>query len=203
MTGFGALLARLPAYQQTDLGALTTATGITESDVRAVLNGMTPSPSLLRDAMPLTAEQRHRLRQFARALPQEERTTPTPPPRPWQHYPPGPGAVIVGLLHNRNLDWLSAARTLGTLTDRYLSAATIGMVGRGRVEPTPDLLADFATMLDIPAGILTALTGIGLPEPTPAEAGMAELIWEARRLPLAQLDQVRAQAARLRQSHLP
>ncbi|MFC9293805.1 hypothetical protein ACFTWH_35965 [Streptomyces sp. NPDC057011] len=57
---------------------------------------------------------------------------------------------------------MAGAQTFLALTGRYWSAATYGQVGHGRVELTPDLVADFATVLGIRADDLAALTGIAL-----------------------------------------
>ena len=66
--------------------------------------------------------------------------------------------------------------------------------GHGRTQPTPELLVDFSTALDVPAGDLAALTGVPLPRVFPnlrsAAAGLAELIWGVRRLTASQLQQV-------------
>lgn len=64
------------------------------------------------------------------------------------------------MLHNRNLNLPATAHTFGTVTDRYWAAATFGQVGHGRKPLPPDLLADCATLLDVPADDLSALTGI-------------------------------------------
>ncbi|MFF3128410.1 hypothetical protein ACFVRD_40455 [Streptomyces sp. NPDC057908] len=64
--------------------------------------------------------------------------------------------------------------------------------GTSRKQLTPDLVADFGTLLGIPADDLAALTGITLSEEPhtqePAAADMAELLWDLRRLTA---DQVR------------
>lgn len=56
---------------------------------------------------------------------------------------------------------MGTARTFLHLTGRYWSASTYGMVGHGRKELTPDLLADFATVLGIPADDLAVLKRYG------------------------------------------
>lgn len=159
-------------------------------------------PGLLTQARHLPTEQRRRLRHFVRTLPQQDRTQPVPPPRPWEQYPPGIGAVLVRLLHNRNLDWTTAVRVLAELTGLGLSAATIGVIGRGRKELTPGLLTDLATVLGIPATTLATLANIELPadnpQPDPATADIAELIWDIRNLTADQLRQVCDQAISMR-----
>lgn len=121
-----------------------------------------------------------------------------------ERYQPGIGAVLVRMLGNRNLDWTGGVWTLGLLTGHvYLSAATIGMVGHGRKELTPDLLAGFATVLDVPADDLASITGMepagDIPPPNPAAADVAELIWEVRRLNADQVRQVCDEAESMRQ----
>jgi hypothetical protein len=59
-------------------------------------------------------------------------------------------------------------------------------------------LFHYSTLLDLPAGDLAALTGItpvsGPPAPRPDVAGMAELVWELRRLTAEQVEHVYAVA---------
>lgn len=233
--GFGVLLARLAAHRKLDIGDLARLAGVPEPELRAVVDGVAPSPSLLRrlapaldlhaadlfaiagvpvpdDLAPLDATARHlvrqllweavrlpperrdELRRLVRSLPQAQRTQPVPAPREFERYETGFGAVLVRMLRNRNLDRLGAATTLAAVTDLYLSPSTIGVVGGGRMEVTPDRLAKFATVLGVPAGDLAALAGIRQPEgigpPHPAAADVAELTWEARRLTADQLRRV-------------
>ncbi len=149
----------------------------------------------------LSPERRSELLAFARALPQETRTRPettqgrrTPPE--YERYAPGFGAMLVRMLAHRNLTWAGAAKALYAVSGPYLSAATVGQVGRGRKELTPELLVAFGNALGVAAADLAALTGIDLPDGPPphdpAVADAAELIWEARRLRCDQVAEVRA-----------
>ncbi|WP_406118492.1 hypothetical protein [Streptomyces sp. NBC_00989] len=218
-----------------DLTDLSRSAGIPEPELRAVFDGMVPSPSLLRRlgpalhlhaadlcviagvavpdelapldvraggmvpglvraAMSLPPERRHRLRQLVQSLPQENRTQPVPTSRVYEQYERGFGGVLVRMLSNRNLSWMGMARTFLFMTGRYWSASTYGMVGHGRKELTPDLLVDFATLLGIPADTLSVLTGIDLPDGTPSQrpvaTDVAELLWDVRRLTVDQVRQV-------------
>lgn len=242
--GFGVLLARLAGRRGLDAAGLSRLSGVGESEVRAVFDGVVPDPSLLRrlapalglhaadlfviagapvpdelapldaeakpwvrglvnDALPLSPEQRRRLRQRARSLPQQSRTQPVPPPRSYEQYEPSPGAMITRMLHIRNLHWLGAATALACVTNGqvYLSAATIGTVGRGGKELTPDLMVAYASVLGVPVGDLAALAGVELPDvaPNPVAAEMAELIWDVRRLTADQVQQVSAEAKSMQQ----
>lgn len=143
---------------------------------------------------------------FARSLPQHGRAEPFPPPRAYEQYPPGFGGMLARMLATRNLDWMSSVRVLYavSLGRVYWSAATVGLVGRGRKEVTPALVAVFAAALGIPAGDLAAIGGIGLPaDPgmplSPSAGAMAELTWEARRLTAGQLKAVHGKAEAMRQ----
>ncbi|MFF3055258.1 hypothetical protein [Streptomyces sp. NPDC057909] len=60
------------------------------------------------------------------------------------------------MLANRNLDWMSFARVLRTVSGLHVNASTIGGVVHGRVKPTRDLPADFAVVLGILVGDLVA-----------------------------------------------
>ncbi|MCX5357220.1 hypothetical protein OG864_00255 [Streptomyces sp. NBC_00124] len=136
-------------------------------------------------------DQRDRLRWLAQALPQERRTQPAPEPRAHLQYPPGPGGLLMRLLANRNLGWSAGAQTFLPLTGRYWSAATYGQVGHGRIELTPDLLADYAIVLGIRADDLAALTDVKLPDrtapPSQVAVDVTGLIWDVRRLTLDQI----------------
>ena len=149
---------------------------------------------LVQEVVGLPPERRRRLRQLARALPQESRTEPVWTPQVYEQFKRGPGAVLLGMVGNRNLSWTGIAWTFVSLTGRYWAASTYGGVGSGRKELTPDLLTDFATVLGIPADTLSVLTGIDLPDgtppPDPAAADAAQLLWDVRRLTVDQVQKV-------------
>ncbi|KDN87606.1 hypothetical protein [Kitasatospora cheerisanensis] len=145
---------------------------------------------IVRDLLGLPADERAGLLELVRSLPQEERTTaperPTGEPRG-----KGAGAKVVRMALNRNLDLFGLAYTMAYLTPSYLSPSTYGLIGRAEEELTPDLAADFATLLGMDPGDLSALTGIALsgplPPPGPEVTDAVALIWSARRLSDAQL----------------
>jgi hypothetical protein len=143
---------------------------------------------------------------FARSLPQHDRAVPFPPPRPYEQYPPGFGGMLARMLATRNLNWMSSVRVLYTVSlgRIYWSAATVGLIGRGRQDVTPALVAVFAAALGIPAGDLAAIGGIHQPaDPgfplNPSAAALAELTWEARRLTAEQVQLVHAETEAMRQ----
>nr|WP_328790374.1 hypothetical protein [Streptomyces sp. NBC_00273] len=150
---------------------------------------------LARDAIGLPRQDLERLRRIAAALPQQDRTRPAPEPRPYLQYPPGPGGLLMRLLANRNLGWSAGARVFLSLTGRYWSPATYGQVGRGLKELSPDLQADYATVLGIRADDLAVLTGIGLPDghrpPPLAAVEVAGLVRDVRRLSREQVRELR------------
>ncbi|MEV0742513.1 hypothetical protein AB0I51_42860 [Streptomyces sp. NPDC050549] len=152
----------------------------------------------MQDAVGLPLERRRRLGQLARALPQESRTEPVRTPQVYEQFERGPGGVLLGMVGNRNLSGI--ARTFLSLTGRYWAVSTYGAVGGGRKELTPNLLADFATVLGVPVDTLSVLTGVDVPDVppprSPAAVDAAELLWEVRRLTVDQLRQV-ADAARV------
>ncbi|NEA53414.1 hypothetical protein G3I60_04360 [Streptomyces sp. SID13666] len=157
---------------------------------------------LARHAARSPRDGRDHLRRLAQRLPQEHRTQPVPEPRAHLQYPPGPGALLMRLLANRNLGWLAGAQTFLHLTGRYWSAATYGQVGHGLMELTPDLLADYATVLGIRADDLAALTGVDPPDrtapPSEVAADVTGLMWDVRRLTLDQIEQLRDTAESMR-----
>jgi hypothetical protein len=158
---------------------------------------------LVHDTAQMSAANRRLLLAAMRAQPPVVREGRGGVDRPYHRYEPGFGAVLVQLTHNRNLGWLCTAQALHAVSDGriYLSAATIGGVGRGTVAATPELVAGFAGVLGIPAADLAALGGLRLPEGLPPlhprAADVAAVIREARRLTTAQLAQVGLTARRL------
>jgi hypothetical protein len=161
---------------------------------------------LVREAAELPERHQGELLDFALSLPQQDRAEPFPAPKKWEQYPPGFGGMLARMLATRNLDWLSSVKVLYavSLGRVYWSAATVGLVGRGRKEVTPDLVTVFAAALGIPAADLAAIGGIRLPAEAgirlnPAAAAMAELTWEARRLTAEQVNLVRGKAEAIRQ----
>lgn len=161
----------------------------------------TYAASLVNAAWRLSPQSSGRLLALARALPQQERSRPVPAPKSYEVYPPGFGGVLLRMLRNRNLDWVSAAKVLYLVGGAPpISGSTVGMIGRGRKEMTTRLLVGFAAVLGMDAGDLAAMSRIELPPEElpvhPCAPEMAELIWEARRLTCEQVrhlsDQVKS-----------
>jgi hypothetical protein len=145
-------------------------------------------PPLVGHALRLLPEQRQRLRKIVHSLPQEEPTEPVSALPAYEQFQPSMGALLVCMLRNRNLNWSRSAKVLSRLAGIHLAASTIGAIGHGRKELTPELLAGFATVLAISLDDLAALTGMELSDGTPsanlAVADVAQLIWDVRRLTL-------------------
>ncbi|MGW2279319.1 hypothetical protein [Streptomyces sp. NPDC001770] len=190
------------------MGPLARALGLTTADLYEIAGvsppwGLLPRdrgaqgwlPDLVALELGLPARFRRELCRLARSLPVGAEAAP-PPDRPYERYPPGPGALLVRMLGNRNLGWSAAAQVLARMTDTCLSAATIGALGRGRIEPTPELTAGLGTVLGLPADVLTALTGAApsAVEPAPQVADAALLIRDTSRLTEAQVLQLIQQA---------
>ncbi|MFF2148790.1 hypothetical protein [Kitasatospora sp. NPDC058190] len=148
------------------------------------------------NTMAMPAENRRLLLDAIRAQPLVPREGRGGIDRPYHRYEPGLGAVLLELTHSRNLNWTCTAKALYAVTSGriYLVASTIGGIGRGTVEVTPELVAGFAGLLGIPARDLAALGGVRLPDDLPPldpqAADVAAVIWEARRLTTAQLEEV-------------
>ncbi|GII33517.1 hypothetical protein Pmi06nite_69590 [Planotetraspora mira] len=185
-------LAPVLGLHAADLFAIAGA-GVPEDLAPVDITAGRSVPYFLLDAVRLPLEKRTVLRQFVASLPQEKRAQPFEPPT-HEQYQSGPGALLMRMVRNRNLGWTATAKTFLAVTGRYWSAATYGWVQNGRKQLTPELLADFSAVLDVPADDLAALTGVALPDaalvPKPDVTGVAELIWDVRRLTASQLRQV-------------
>lgn len=160
-------------------------------------------PSIVQSAVKLPSHSRRRLLEFARSLPQCDRIGSVPEPKDYERYPPGFGGILVRMLENRNLKWVSSAKLLYILGGSSpMSAHVIGALGQGRREVTPRLVADFAAVLGISAEDLAAVGGMEIHEDdfpvNPAAADLAMLIWETRRLTREQVQQLGGLAASLR-----
>jgi hypothetical protein len=254
LPSFGVLLTRLMEHRGLDSRTLSNTAEISESQLRALLNGAAPDPpespeppdaellerlapaidlhtadlfviagldvpeglapveaaagkllpDLVREFMHLSPESRRRLRQIVQSMPQADRTEPAAEPPTWERHDPGLGAMLVRLFRNRNMSHMESVRVLFLMTGIGLSRSTLGMVGDGRKELSPELLADFATVLGIPAEDLAALTDIELPAgspapPHPATTGVAELLWDVRRLTTEQLQEIHERAESMRE----
>lgn len=155
-------------------------------------------PVIANLAMSMPAERRQLLRQLVESLPREARTQPVRAPKGYEHYDGGFGAALVRMLHARNLDWLGGAEAMLAVANVPLSAVTVGAIGHDREELTPELLTAFAHVLGISSKLLSALTGIEVPDDVPVdgspEAEVADLIWTMRNLTLDQVQQVYHQA---------
>ncbi|TDB86687.1 hypothetical protein E1264_17130 [Actinomadura sp. KC216] len=160
---------------------------------------------LVEYALCLPAGQRAELQRLVRELPQEPRRRPY---APWKWFDPhkaGVGALVANMLYaNRNLDYQGVVRALAGCSNgrMYVSPSTVGMIGAGRIELSPERLADLSTVIDMPAGDLSAITGIPLPEGSPPEdpaaADVAALLWEVRRLSAGQVWRVCVRAEEMR-----
>ncbi|MEU9048024.1 MULTISPECIES: hypothetical protein [unclassified Kitasatospora] len=153
------------------------------------------SPTIY-NTMVMPAENRRLLLDTIRVQPLVSREGRGGVDRPYHRYEPGFGAVLLELTHNRNLTWTCTAKALYAVTGGriYRAASTIGGIGRGAVDVTPELVAGFAGLLGIPARDLAALGGVRLPDDLPPlhprAADVAAVVWEARRLTTAQLEDI-------------
>ncbi|WP_406494135.1 hypothetical protein OG936_10630 [Streptomyces sp. NBC_00846] len=151
-------------------------------------------PQLVQRALRLPASDRQRLRDFAQSLAEvSPQSVPPKRQRPYEQYPPGFGSLLVRMLALRNLGWSSAAKVMYLMSGVYLSAATIGAVGRGVKELDAELLNGFAVVLGIPVAVLASLTGVHQTagrRGSPENVDTAALLWEVRHLTAAQVREV-------------
>jgi hypothetical protein len=125
----------------------------------------------------------------ARAMPAQPPAGPLPPPlRPFPD--DKAGAIIGRLLHCRNFKGTSVAELLLYSGGPYLSVPTVNQIALGGKPLDPRLVSGFAHLLGIPVGDLAALCDVEMTEDVPAPAyvdGLAELMWEGRRLTVQQI----------------
>ncbi|MFJ8646222.1 hypothetical protein ACIRNI_08855 [Streptomyces sp. NPDC093546] len=161
-------------------------------------------PRLVRHALPLPASSRQQLRDYARPLTERPMTASPRKRHSYEQYPPCFGSLFVRMLALRNLGWSSAAKVMYLMSDVYLSAATIGAVGRGVKELDRELLNGFAAVFGVRVSVLATLTGMQDVPPSrglPGEiADTAALLWDVRHLPAAQVRQVSQHARALSRS---
>jgi hypothetical protein len=151
-------------------------------------------PQLVRRALLLGAPDRQRLRDRARSLAEVPRTLAPRKQRVYGQYPPGYGSLLVRMLALRNMGWSSAAKVMYLMSGVYLSAATIGAVGRGVKELDAELINGFAAVLGIPVAVLASLTGVhqaaeSRSQPT-GIADTAALLWGVRHLTAVQVREI-------------
>ncbi|MEU6070209.1 hypothetical protein ABZ864_38695 [Streptomyces sp. NPDC047082] len=151
-------------------------------------------PQLVKRALALPASGRQRLRDRARFLAELPPTVFPGGKRSLGQYPPGFGSLLVRMLALRNLGWSSAAKVMYLMSGVYLSAATIGAVGRGVKELDPELLNGFAAVLGVPDDLLASLTGMNqLPVSRRRREEVIEtaaLLWDVRHLAARQVRQL-------------
>lgn len=151
-------------------------------------------PKLVQRALILPAPSRQRLRDFARSLTGMSNVVPPKKKHSFEQYPPGFGSLLVRMLALRNLGWSSAAKVMYLMSGVYLSAATIGAVGRGVKDLDAEILHGFATVLGVPVAVLSSLTDISIMAEVRRNSvettGIAALLWDVRHLTAEQVRQV-------------
>lgn len=157
-------------------------------------------PKLVKRALVLPASSRQRLRDYARSLTEVLQIPPSRKRQSFKEYPPGFGSLLVRMLALRNLGWSSAAKVMYLMSGVYLSAATVGAVGRGVKDLDSELLRGFATVLGVPVVVLASLTDMPqmaeVREHSMEVVDTAALLWDVRHLAAEQVRQVSNLAAR-------
>lgn len=105
-----------------------------------------------------------------------------------------PGNLLMRMVATRNLGWNGTAKVVQLLTGRSRMATVYGRIASGEAELTPELVADLATVLALPAADLAAVLGLPLsaeapaaPAPGGAVTDAALLLRDLRRLGVEQL----------------
>ena len=151
-------------------------------------------PQLVKSALVLSTSGRQRMRDCARSLAGVPQTSSSKKKRFIERCPGNFGALFVQMLALRNMGWTSAAKVMYLMSGVYLSAATIGAIGRGVKELDPELLEGFAAVFGLPVGVLFSLTGIQQnTESRRRKDGVIEtaaLLWDVRHLTADQVRKV-------------
>ncbi|MER7467070.1 hypothetical protein [Streptomyces sp. NPDC097981] len=151
-------------------------------------------PQLVRRALFLPAPDRQRLRDCARSLAEVPETLSQGNRSLYGQYPPGLGSLLVQMLALRNLGWSSAAKVMYLMSGVYLSAATIGALGRGVKEIDAELLDGLSVVLGVPVATLARLTGVRpaveIRRHSSGTVDTAALLWDVRHLTAEQVREV-------------
>ncbi len=146
--------------------------------------------SIVKSAVQMDAEQRRRLHELIQSLPAQ----PPPQPAPQDAFPEAPGALLLGLLRNRNIRPYNAYILAALGGGPHVSDATIAGLGSGHVVITPQYVTAFAHLLGYSPDDMVALAGVGpavMDAPVhPASREIAVLAWNARRLSSDQIAHV-------------
>jgi hypothetical protein len=196
------LLANRLGVQRLDL-FLVAGLAVPDGDVPFDGIGSGALPRLVSRALRLPGSARGRLREFAQSLPVVS-TSAIPQ---WdvlpsgERYPPGFGSLLVRMLALRNMGWSAAAHVLREMSGVYLSAATIGAIGRGVRGFDPEIIAGIAVVLGTPVNVLATLmdvdVAIGDHVHSPEKSDVAGLLWDVRQLTEIQVREVLDLADRL------
>ena len=151
---FGVLLGRVAERQGLGLPELSERAGLSERELKSVLDGAVPGSLFLERLAP--ALDLHAADLFAVA----QVTLPAESAGRHEQYAPGPGAVLMRMLAHRGLNWTSSAKALSRLGGVHLAASSIGALGHGRKELTADLVPPFASVLGIRADVLAVLLAV-------------------------------------------
>lgn len=150
--------------------------------------------AIVRDAIRMNTRQRSQLSELISSMPVQPRTAPAPV----DDYPDIPAALLVRLMHNRNMRPFSARLLCEVGGGPYVSDSTVGMLGRGKVAITPLYVTAFAHLLGYAPGDMVALTGVGPvvqdAQAHSASSEIAALAWRARYLTSEQLSALTAAA---------
>ncbi|MGV9271235.1 hypothetical protein ACWDRR_42105 [Kitasatospora sp. NPDC003701] len=190
-----ALLRRLAPVLGLDTADLFEIAALPLPEDLAPVGGMvtTSIASVVRFGTALPADRRAELRAFVASLPparQVGRIEGLPASAPAAD-PSSAGNLLMRMVTSRNLGWTGTAKVFRQLTGRYWMSDAYGRIASGAEALTPELVADFATVLGLPAGDLAALLGMPLPpeasRPDDAVADGALLLRGLRRLGVEQL----------------
>lgn len=156
---------------------------------------------LVRVAVCLDDAARAELRDYIVSLPREFPALPVERCDSFKSDDPRLPAQLIRMFQNRNLDLYSTAVILSLMTPLYVAGSTIGHIGIGRKDLTPEIVSCFATVLGIPHTDLAAIAGMGLPVPEPQESAMlndvSQFLWDVRRLTADQVSAIRDRALSL------
>lgn len=192
MQSFGIRLHKLLLSHGSAVPALSTDAEIPGPELDGIIAGGEPTPEAVRRLGPALGI--HTADMFVIAgLPVPVDLASAYPTRPWDVAAIIRHAIGISPTRRQRLNDVILAQPTTARTEP-VAAATLGMLGAGRVVVTPQYVTAFAHLLGFTPDDMVAITGIGPAikdaRAHPASTEIAELAWNARNLSSNQISDV-------------